>query len=309
MMAKFGIALRRWLPALVAVALAAKAALAPAMAAAQARQAEAPVEARPALWRVADEDTTIYLFGTMHALPRGLEWGTQRFAVALAEADELVLEVAEGTDGMGEAMRAAAFREGLPPIVERVPEERREALREAISASGIPVQAFDGMKSWAAGLLLSLLAMQRLGIAGSSGVEAQLRSGWTGQGRELTGLETAAEQLGFLDQLSEESQRLFLLSATESDEEVRRQFEAMRVAWTSGDVEAIARTFNEDASMSRELREVLLTRRNARWADWLKARMERPGTVFVAVGAGHLAGEGSVQDMLARRGLGVQRVQ
>ncbi|HEX8640758.1 MAG TPA: TraB/GumN family protein [Allosphingosinicella sp.] len=304
--------MRRWLRGLAAAVIAAQAALMPAAGAAQAQRAEAPTaEARPALWRLADQDTTIYLFGTMHALPRGVEWGTARVALALAEADELVLEVADTSDSsaMAEAMRSAARGEAVPPIVERVPAERRQDLLDAIAASGLPVQAFDAMKSWTAGLLLALVTMQRIGIQGSSGVEEQLKRGWRDQGREVTGLETAAQQLGFFDELSEESQRLFLLSALEPEAELRRQFEAMLRAWTAGDTDAIARSFNEDISTTPEMREVLLTRRNARWAEWLDQRMDRPGTVFVAVGAGHLAGEGSVQDMLARRGLRAERVQ
>jgi uncharacterized protein YbaP (TraB family) len=54
---------------------------------------------------------------------------------------------------------------------------------------------------------------------------------------------------------------------------------------------------------------VLLTDRNRTWATWLKARLAQPGTIFVAVGAGHLAGKDSVQDVLARSGVTVTRVQ
>ena len=52
-----------------------------------------------------------------------------------------------------------------------------------------------------------------------------------------------------------------------------------------------------------------MRRRNERWAEWVARRLETPGTVFVAVGAGHLAGEVSVQAMLAERGLATERVQ
>ena len=48
---------------------------------------------------------------------------------------------------------------------------------------------------------------------------------------------------------------------------------------------------------------VMFTERNARWADWIAARMQTPGTVFVAVGAGHLAGKDSVLVRLAERGI------
>ena len=48
--------------------------------------------ARPALWKVSDPDTTIYLFGTIHLLPRDYRWQTPKFASAVAKADELVVE-------------------------------------------------------------------------------------------------------------------------------------------------------------------------------------------------------------------------
>jgi len=61
--------------------------------------------------------------------------------------------------------------------------------------------------------------------------------------------------------------------------------------------------------MSAELRDTLFKRRNAKWAEWLARRLERPGTIFVAVGAGHLAGPDSVQAMLEAKGLKPKRVQ
>ncbi|RZL56533.1 MAG: TraB/GumN family protein, partial [Sphingomonas sp.] len=56
-------------------------------------------------------------------------------------------------------------------------------------------------------------------------------------------------------------------------------------------------------------REVPRTDRNARWATWIKQRMARPGTVFIAVGAGHLAGPESVQAQLAKLGVKAERVK
>ena len=57
------------------------------------------------------------------------------------------------------------------------------------------------------------------------------------------------------------------------------------------------------------LTEALVTRRNQAWATWIEARLAKPGTVFVAVGAGHLAGPGSVQDQLAGAGVKTERLQ
>ena len=79
-------------------------------------------------------------------------------------------------------------------------------------------------------------------------------------------------------------------------------------AWKRGDADSLARLMNEEED-EPELMERLLTNRNKAWADWVKARLDKPGTVFVAVGAGHLAGNGSVQEQLATRGIATTRVQ
>src|SRR4249919_3394238 len=49
-----------------------------------------PKAASPAMWRVADEDTTIYLFGTIHLLPKGTQWRSPAFDKAAAGSDSLV---------------------------------------------------------------------------------------------------------------------------------------------------------------------------------------------------------------------------
>ena len=83
----------------------------------------------------------------------------------------------------------------------------------------------------------------------------------------------------------------------------------MVLLWGKGDPDGLAVTMNESMEATPELAKTLLFDRNARWADQIKTRMDKPGTVFVAVGAGHLAGEKSVQDYLAERGLKARRIQ
>jgi len=64
----------------------------------------------------------------------------------------------------------------------------------------------------------------------------------------------------------------------------------------------------DDSEGARALRQLLLTARNATWAGWVQERLARPGTVFVAVGAGHLAGDDSVLTVLNTRGVATARV-
>lgn len=268
--------------------------------------------ARPAMWKVVDRDTSIYLFGTVHLLPANYQWRTQAFDRAAGESGSLVVEtiVDEANPAaFGALLASLSMSPGLPPIVERVKPAKRAALQAAINKSGIPQAALDRMESWAAAFALLQLQFSQLGVTGGAGVESGLKKAFASAGKPVEQLETNAEQLGFFDTLPEAAQRELLEGAVEQPATVKKQFDAMLAAWARGDVDAIARTFNSEFKSSPELREALLRRRNANWARWLETRMAKPGTVLVAVGAGHLAGRDSVVAMLKKRGLRVKRVQ
>ena len=47
----------------------------------------------PAFYKVSDDDTTIYIFGTVHLLPEGLNWFEGPLRAAFDASDELVLEM------------------------------------------------------------------------------------------------------------------------------------------------------------------------------------------------------------------------
>jgi uncharacterized protein YbaP (TraB family) len=263
------------------------------------------------MWKVADADTTLYLFGTFHLLPQGREWKTPAFERALASSDELVLEIGNLDDQMAlaQTLMKLGMSPGHPPLAQRVPAEKKAALDAMIAESGIPAMVLDRMETWAAGLMLASVTFKRLGLDPNSGVERTIQGPWKATGKPVLGLETAEDQFSVFDTLPEASQRRFLSAMLDSPEEAKKQFAKMLDAWVKGDVAGIARTFDDETLTSPELRNAMMTKRNAKWADWLKKRMDRPGTVFVAVGAGHLAGNDSVQRMLAAEGLKAVRVQ
>jgi len=268
--------------------------------------------ARPAMWKVADADTSIYLFGTVHLLPPNYQWRTRTFDRAANEAGTLVVEtiVDETNPALFAALLARmSITPGLPPILDRVKPSKRAALQATIAKSRIPQAALDRMETWAAAFALLQLQFAELGVSGGDGVESGLKKAFASAGKPVEQLETNAEQLSFFDTLPEGAQRELLEGAIEQPAKVKKQFDSMLKAWVSGDVEAIGRTFNSEFKDSPELRDALLRRRNANWARWLESRMAKPGTVLVAVGAGHLAGSDSVIAMLKKRGLKVRRVQ
>jgi hypothetical protein len=275
--------------------------------------ARAAQTARPALWEVSDPDTTIYLFGTIHLLPEKYQWRTAKFDQAIAGSQELVVETVVDNNNpqkLMAAMASLAFNTpNLPPLAQRVPPAKRATLAAAIRKGGFPPQALDRMETWAAAITLLGDQFKDMGLKGDEGVEAVLRNAFTSQGKPIGELESNVEQLGFFDALPESAQRQLLEGAIDNPESVRKDFRGMLDAWVRGDVKAIARTFNHDLAGSPELKQALIKRRNANWSYWIEQRMAQPGQLFIAVGAGHLAGRDSVIDLLERDGYRVRRVQ
>ena len=276
-------------------------------------QARAPQSGRPALWQVSDSDTTIYLFGTIHLLPENFQWRTAKFDQAVASSNQLVIETIvddkDPTKTMS-AMASLAFNApGLPPLLDRVTPDKRAALAEAVRKSGFPPQGFDRMETWAAAFILLGNQYREMNLKGDEGVEAVLRHSFSTAGKPIGELETNLQQFSFFDRLPEKAQVGLLEGALADSDAADKEFSGMLKAWSTGDVAGIGRTFDRDLSGSPDLAQALIHTRNANWSRWIEQRMGQPGALMIAVGAGHLAGSGSVIAMLKRDGYRVRRVQ
>jgi uncharacterized protein YbaP (TraB family) len=271
--------------------------------------APAAPQAKPAMWKLSDPDTTIYLFGTVHVLPSDLKWRTARFDQTVGQAKELVLEINDQDDkaAVARVYKKRALSPGLPPILDRVPADKRAALAAAIEKAGLKPAQLDGLETWAVAVTIGASMYAGMGASADNGVENQLRASF--KDRPVEGLETTEQQLGYFDKMPEVTQRKLLVSMIDDMKSASADFHKMVSAWSSGDTGAIARTFDDELKKAPEIAQVLIDRRNANWVVWLKHRLDQPGTVLVAVGAGHLAGKGSVIDLLQKQGLKVERVQ
>jgi uncharacterized protein len=261
---------------------------------------------------VSDPDTTIYLFGTIHLLPEHYEWRTPTFDDAVSHSQQLMIETIvdlKHPQSFYSDLMRLGFARGLPPIAARVPRSKLAALRASIAASHIPEKQFDQMKTWAAAFQLLGVRFAELGLKGQEGPETTLREEFATAQKPVGELETNAEQLGFFDRLPEKAQRDLLLGAIDQPAGMTKEFNQMLATWARGDVPGIAATFNRDLAASPDLADALIRQRNANWSRWIEQRMAEPGTIMVAVGAGHLAGRDSVIALLKRDGYRVRRLQ
>lgn len=266
--------------------------------------------AGPALWKVADADTTIYLFGTVHALPKDVDWLRGPVADALASAQTLVTEIAPGLLKDPATQQAFATRAALPPgqtLRGLMTAEQRQVYEAAVAKLGLPLATLDRFEPWFAALTLSTVPLLKAGYSPEAGVENAVEAKASAATRR-DALETVDDQLKLFDEMPPETQMTYLIELARDIDKVGPSLSAMVAAWAKGDAEGLARLMNDEMD-DPAIAERLLYARNRNWARWVETRLAAPGTVFVAVGAGHLAGANSVQDYLAKGGVAVTRVQ
>jgi hypothetical protein len=263
----------------------------------------------PALWKVADHDTTIYMFGTIHALPDDVNWYDAEISAAVSSSDAVITEIKMDPASMADMQRLSLQKGTLPPettLRSLLTEEQKTSYETALGKLGMPASAFDRFEPWMAGLTLTMLPLLQQGYSAEAGVDKVILSK-AGQ-REQLALETAEFQIGIFDGMPQHAQIAFMVAAADGVDQVKGTLDSMVAEWIEGDAPALAAIMNEGME-DPTIAETLLYSRNRNWAEWIDARLDQPGTIFMAVGAGHLAGQNSVQDYLARRGIKSARLQ
>lgn len=256
------------------------------------------------MWLAEDTDTRIYLLGTMHALPRGTDWDKAAVGDAIAAADELVMELSPH-----ELSRAGDVFRALAPRDAPLAMEKRLSPAALAGYRALGVRGGDALDDWAILVLMGQRATERAKLSSADGVEAGLTAAFRKADKPIGGLETAEAQLMLFETLDPAAQRAMLTRAAGRADRAAQEVGALTAAWARGNAEALERMINEDIDAVPAARRAIVTDRNRAWAGWAKRRMEQPGTVLVAVGAGHLVGADGVPALLEAAGLKVTRVQ
>jgi uncharacterized protein YbaP (TraB family) len=265
-------------------------------------------QARPALWLASDEDSQIYLLGSMHALPRAMDWESEAVAKAMASSEKLVLELApEESKKAGTIFAELSPRETPIPIQQRLTGEAYQAYwalpkrEQALFA--------DSLDDWAIMVLLGQKAARDANLKTAFGVETGLTEYFSDKNRPIIGLETAHSQLMMFETLDPATQRQLLSNTLTQSKEAAAKVTSLLNAWAQGDVKQLEIRINEDVESVPAAHKALIIDRNLRWADWTAQQMQGSGTMLIAVGAGHMVGKDGLPALLEQRGFKVQRLQ
>lgn len=268
---------------------------------------EAPAPS-PAIYELASPGGQVegWMFGTIHALPDGTEWRTERIDAIVGQADMLVVEIAalEDSAANSRVFERLARSPGQPDLLDRVDPAMRPDLLDLMDRGGFEDRDFAGLETWAAAL--SLARVMRYGDS-ANGVDRALIREFSG--RPIDELEGFERQLAIFDRLPESEQRDLLGAVVADYRRVQADPARLAVAWRAGDLATLERESQRGMLADPELRAVFLSDRNRAWAERLVAILAGDARPLIAVGAAHLVGTEGLPSLLEQRGYTVTRIQ
>jgi uncharacterized protein YbaP (TraB family) len=265
--------------------------------------------AKPAVWVVKDADSTIVLFGSVHLLPKDLDWRPPALTQALAKADDIWFEVPMDDASRLEAARVA-MAQGLLPKGESLSRllSRRDAarLKRVAKSLHVPLKDLDRLQPWLADVTLAAAQIAQYGGRTNEGVERSLDRD-APPAAQRRAFETPAGQIALFAGAPRSAQIAGLSDTLRAIEEEPKAFETIVRMWVEGDVEGLSReAVLPLKAVSPTLYRALIQRRNAAWTRKIAERLAGSGETVIVVGAGHLVGPDSVPALLRARGITVE---
>jgi uncharacterized protein YbaP (TraB family) len=268
-------------------------------------------QAAPAMWRVSDRDSQVYLFGTLHALKPTARWRTPLYDRVLAQATTVWFE-ADLESGDPDTIRLLIQRYGSDPDVplsRKLPATDVDELSRQTDLARI-----DHLRPWAAALMLSVQPALARGATAEKGADLTITRAARSDAKRVRTFETLEDQARMFASLPRGSEVHYLANVIHERSRGPRprlpfQPASLEAAWLTGRLGA----GGEIAGMKADniaLYEALLKRRNLAWADTLATEMASDaGVELVNVGALHMLGDDGLPALLKARGFTVERVQ
>ena len=258
------------------------------------------------LWELHGKHNTVYLLGSIHVL-RPNDYPLAPVVLdAYTHAGSLLMEVnldeINSEQVQAEMLASATLSDGktLPDVLGKQRYERAASLAHEI---GVELSSFDQFAPWFAAEAISELQLTQLGFQPENGVEMYFMDRARSDGKSVDGLETVHDQISVFQNMSLDAQAEYLLSSLEQAHDLPKEVDSMVRAWQRGDTRWFESELQSDLGHDSDLYQSVLVARNRKWVPKIEALLNSDKNYLVIVGTGHLAGQGSVVDLLKKDGI------
>jgi uncharacterized protein len=249
-----------------------------------------------------------YVFGTIHLIPESdfllTEATVKAFKQCSAVAFEIDLEKMSDMSAMLPLLMKAFMRDGVT-LRDLVSADDYRLIKGQLDQIGIPMMLVERVKP----MFLSALMGEGSGMntGGMKSYEIELLAMAKADGKTVHGLETAAYQMSMFDSIPYQAQADMLVQSMKMGSQEDDAMTRMIELYKSQDLYGLQTMIEQESGMG-PYTGLLLDRRNINWIPVIE-RLMREAPVFVAVGAGHLAGENGVLSLLRKAGYEVKPVR
>lgn len=268
--------------------------------------AAAPViHAHPALWHVKGSEGEVYLLGSIHLLPKNIDWRTGAIDAAMARSNVFVFEVSTDEKAQTEIRKLVAEMGMLPPgqsLRETLPASARDDFDAAIKSAHLPPDVVDHEKPWLVSLQLLVAEGTARHYSADAGVDHAVMGIAARSRKPIRFFETIEQQLRLLASGDDKLQVDAFASDLKDYQKDEDDLAPMVLAWSKGQAGKLADLMNRELADQPDVKKALLTDRNRRWALQIQTMLREKRIFFITVGAGHLAGADGVPALLRAAG-------
>jgi len=258
-----------------------------------------------AVWSLQGAHNTVYLAGSVHALPKDGAGLSPQLELAYQASDAIVMEVDLDDLNPLEAVEFVSSHGTLPEaqtLADVIGAKQYAGIVKLANTLDLPELAIARLEPWAAAMVVTQFALMKSGYETQLGVDMQLTERARQDHKPIDGLETVVDQLGIFDSRSVSEQSKFLIDAARDVPKMHADLERLVTAWRKGDLRGLEREFNKERAQAPALYDELLGARNRKWLPKIEALLQSDRNYLVLVGTLHFVGRDGLLELLGRAG-------
>ena len=258
-----------------------------------------------AVWSIKGAHNTVYLAGSVHALPADHAQFSEQLERAYAASKVIVMEVDLDDLNPLEAVQFVTSHGTLPADKSLADVMGAAKYAQVAKLSGqldVPEGVVAHLEPWAAAMVLTQFALVKSGFDPQLGIDMQLTERAKADGKRIDGLETVIDQLSIFDGLSYAEQTKFLVDSANDVPKMHDDLERLIAAWRAGDMRGLEKEFLKERAEAPALYDELLGKRNRKWVPQIEALLDDDQDYLVVVGTLHFVGRDGLLELLTRAG-------
>jgi uncharacterized protein YbaP (TraB family) len=269
---------------------------------------------RGVLYEVRSGSNIVYLYGTIHLGKADFYPMNAEIPRAVAASSQVYLETDILDPAAATSMATAERYPSGVTLEKKLPPAVMTKVETVFGRYGVTRQEINGKRPWALANDLLMRKAAEMGYEPMFAPDIYLASIAQLLGKQTSGLESIDEQIQVFKGMSEDGQRAYLEDAVSSFESGRLAtvLQASVDAWASGDAATMAAALqkeqDDEPAALKEITQRLLDDRNVRMAERIDSIAHSGSSAFVAVGAAHLVGRGSVVELLRKKRLSIREL-